>query len=154
MSQVAQSGWLPLTLFLASSPEGLAEIVEKGGVLPLVTLLEPRQPNEVKEQALLTFGKVLFAPGRGRENIQYFFQCGGERSLIECMNSEAEEVQVPALSIIHELSVTECDREILRKSNIEEKLKMLENHANVVKVNFLQEGDYSRVRLDLKLPTS
>lgn len=83
---------------------------------------------------MLTFGKVLFAPGKGRENIQYFFQCGGDRPLIECMSAEAEEVQVPALSIIHELTITESDRDTLRKSNLEEKLKDLENHPNVVKV--------------------
>jgi hypothetical protein len=50
------------------------------------------------------------------------------------MSSEAEEVQVPALSIVNELSIVESDREILRKCDIDAKLKELERHPNVVKV--------------------
>lgn len=115
--------------------------------MPLVALIGERS-KDVKEQALLTFGKLLFAPGNaGPENITYFFQAEGEKPLLECMLSEHEEVQVPALSIIQGtritpswrgvtsagLTATAENREYLKDAKLEEKLLHLENHPNVKK---------------------
>lgn len=84
------------------SDEGVSEIVKNGGIVPLVRLMSDENAL-VREQVLLTFGKLLFANGKlGPQNIKYFMQAGGERPLLsqQCMLAEVEEVQVPALSII------------------------------------------------------
>lgn len=127
---------------VADGEGGAAQIVTGGGIVPLVQLIGQSQPNEVKEQALLTFGKILFCPG-GQTNIEYFFGTRGEGPLLECLFSDAEEVQVPAASIVHGLTVAAENREVLRMAKIEEKLGRLEEHQNVVKdgsqvANFLR----------------
>jgi len=122
---------------------GLVEIVKNGGIVPLVKLLSD-PAVEVKEQALLTFGKILFAPGTaGPENVKYFFSAQGEKPLLECMFAEEESVQVPALSIVQGLTTTTENRNIYRRADIETKLKKLEKHKNVTKegsqvANFLK----------------
>lgn len=69
-----------------------------------------------------------------QENINYFFLAKGEKPLLECLFSNSEEVQVPAASIVHGLTQQAENRQILRGSNIEDKLTKLETHKNVVKV--------------------
>lgn len=115
------------------SETGPIQIVSNGGIAVLVSLLDAKQPNEVKEQSLLTFGKVLFSAQNAQENINYFFMAKGEKPLLECLFSVSEEVQVPAASIVHGLTQQAENRQILRNSNIEEKLAKLETHKNVVK---------------------
>lgn len=115
------------------SESGPVQIVQNGGIAVLVALLDAKQPNEVKEQSLLTFGKVLFSAQNAQDNINYFFLAKGEKPLLECLFSTSEEVQVPAASIVHGLTQQAENRQILRASNIEEKLEKLEKHKNVMK---------------------
>jgi len=58
----ASEGMSIMFIALLTLPAGISEIVRNGGIVPLVTLLSDKSV-EVREQALLTFGKLLFAPG-------------------------------------------------------------------------------------------
>lgn len=145
LANVAEASEGPSCIFLFSLiiVAGLVEIVKNGGIVPLVALLNDKNV-EVREQALLTFGKLLFAPGKaGPENIQLFFQAEGEKPLLENILAEQEEVQVPALSIVQGLTAVAENRDYLRDARLEDKLMDLERHPNVKKqgsqvANFLR----------------
>eukprot|EP01124_Arcella_intermedia_P012376 TRINITY_DN18734_c0_g1_i1.p1 TRINITY_DN18734_c0_g1~~TRINITY_DN18734_c0_g1_i1.p1 ORF type:complete len:1224 (-),score=317.96 TRINITY_DN18734_c0_g1_i1:12-3683(-) len=112
---------------------GLVEIVKHGGIVPLVKLLGDKS-HVVKEQTLMTFGKILFTTKQQSiEYIGYFFDAFGDVPLLECITSNVEEVQVPALSILNVLTSYPENIEDLRDSGIEQKMKLLEKHPNVTK---------------------
>lgn len=139
-----------LALVAEASEAGLVEIVKNGGVVPLVALLHEKSV-EVKEQALLTFGKLLFAPGKaGPENISYFFQAEGEKPLMDAILAEQEEIQVPALSIVQGLTSTAENREFLRDAQLEAKLVELERHPNVKKAGSQVANLLRLIQVNLK----
>lgn len=108
-----------------ASESGLIEIVRNGGIIPLINLLsDPKW--EVRQQALLTLKKILFAPGQsGPQNVKLFFQAEGEKPLIrECLLSPSENVHLTALEIIYGLMKTSPEaRSTMFKEGLEDNAK-------------------------------
>lgn len=124
---------------------GLVEIVKNGGVVPLVSLLLDEDVT-VREQSLLIFSKLLFAPGHaGPENITYFFQAEGERPLLSksCILAGEEAIQILALNIVLHLvkvspSPFSTHFSLFRKVNILNIFWMLDSKIKLKKRNLLQ----------------
>lgn len=140
-----------ILLHLAATDEGTDAIIKKGGVHPLITLLHSKDIS-VQEAGLLTLAKVLFAKGMAEGIQRYFFNAEGEKQLLKLMDSNSDNVRVPAVSIVHALSQTRNGRHAIREAGIQVKIEVYEragkldgddqmaNILRLIKINLKKEA--------------
>ncbi|ELR16589.1 Armadillo/betacatenin-like repeat domain containing protein [Acanthamoeba castellanii str. Neff] len=131
-----QSLVAPVTTTLglvAVKEEGMAAIMDYGGLLPLITLLQS-QDTRIQEMALTAIGRVVLAD-QSSTNRQDLVYRGGLKEMIGLMTSSSPAVQLLVLGILKALAKYEDMREPFQQGGLMEKIRLLADHPNVQKEN-------------------